>query len=171
MVNAGTLKKHNDTLIYKKRVGTEISDDKRRVTKMVYLYNDRIKDKIQREYEITKHIEYLGMKPPVILQRNSGVPIACLTMNRLKGKTLFDFISNDLKDLTTSQCIDLSIELLEALDKLHRKGIIHRDITENIHILINNGKISIYICDFDLSKFVHESDIEYHLWHILVHIT
>jgi len=161
-INAGTIVKneHDETLAYEKRVGNEVHHQKR-VIKMIYVNNSTCnKDKINFEYEITKNIKHLNMEPPVFLKLNGNQEIAFLIMNRLPGKTLIDFINDDLNKLNANQRIDLSIALLEALAQLHEKeGIIHRDLKpDNIHIEMIGNKFNIYIFDFGLSKFIQHDD-------------
>lgn len=79
-----------------------------------------------------------------------------LTMRQRKGETLFNFINaergrSEAHTLNTQERLDLTLSTLGALQDLHKKGVIHRDIKlENMFYQRNKNKIT--FIDFGFSK-------------------
>jgi len=76
--------------------------------------------------------------------------IPYLIISYIKGSTLERMI-NERKELSLSTIFKISRDILNALDVIHRKGMIHRDIKpSNIMIEDKNGKA--ILIDFGLEK-------------------
>lgn len=77
---------------------------------------------------------------------------------------LMDNNINILKNNTDSNILnDISIQLINTIEFLHNKGIVHRDIKPNNILLSNNNNNRIKICDFGFSKQIikNKKHIEY----------
>jgi serine/threonine protein kinase len=71
-----------------------------------------------------------------------------IVMELLEGKSLRDHIGG--KPMRVEEAIDLAIQITNALDVAHAKGIIHRDIKTTNIFVTNTGQAK--ILDFGLAK-------------------
>ena len=75
-----------------------------------------------------------------------------MVMELLKGQTLRDRSATG--PLVIDELLQWSIEIVDALDAAHRKGVVHRDI-KPVHIFIaERGQAK--ILDFGLAKLTAE---------------
>lgn len=151
----GTFKVHNDSVIF--------DTHKNRLAKVEKhdAYNractqDAI-DSIYNELQLANLAGSGHMKQPAwVSYDDRPLMKSYLTMRQRKGETIFDFINNERMrspkhQLTTQQRIDMTLSLLTALQNMHKKGVIHRDIKlENIFYQFNKNKTT--FIDFGFSK-------------------
>ena len=83
---------------------------------------------------------------------------AYITMEHLEGETLAAFLEREGK-VSEQQAMDLIIPVLQALEAVHEKGIIHRDIApDNIFLARSaDGELKVKLIDFGAAKFATTS--------------
>ena len=74
-----------------------------------------------------------------------------IAMELLEGQSLDQLLL--LGPTPVPRCIEITIQLSDALDTAHRKGIVHRDIKPANIFITRNGTVK--ILDFGLAKLVH----------------
>lgn len=79
---------------------------------------------------------------------------AYITMEYLEGETLSAFMEREGR-LSEKQTMELMLPVLQALEQVHEKGIIHRDISpDNIFLsLDDHGGLHVKLIDFGAAKF------------------
>lgn len=74
---------------------------------------------------------------------------AYIVMDYVPGLTLKDYVRKN-GCFTFSDCVNLLLPLIEGLDKIHRQGLVHRDISPDNLMLTPNGKL--YLLDLGAAK-------------------
>ncbi len=75
---------------------------------------------------------------------------AYMAMDFVEGRTLLDLIENDPARLTPQMVKNLLVQLLQAVDFIHRHDILHRDISPD-NILIDDNNLPVLI-DFGAAR-------------------
>src|SRR5215831_13499888 len=77
-----------------------------------------------------------------------------IAMELLEGESLSERMLS--RPLTNDQILDIAIQVADALDAAHRKGIIHRDIKPANIFITTRGRAK--VLDFRLAKLARERD-------------
>lgn len=131
-----------------------------------YLYQLRTDEVTQRDYAmVLRHARALeGIAHPNLLPLFAAVPLLdnYLTVTPRMAGTLRQMVSSHA--LRPRQRVELYMQALSGLDRLHQAGFIHRDVTLR-NILVDEHCQRAMLFDFDLTLAVEEVAQESYLSH------
>lgn len=83
----------------------------------------------------------------------SGRPF--FVMELIKGRPITEYC--DAKQLTTQQRLELFIQVCQAIQHAHQKGVIHRDIKpSNVLVAQHDDRPVVKVIDFGVAKALHQ---------------
>src|SRR5438477_279002 len=113
-----------------------------------------IEERFQREAQIVAQMDHPGIVPIHDLGRHDGSLF--FVMPIVVGTNLRHMLWEG--SLRLGEVVDIGIQVADALDYSHSRGIVHRDIKpENIMVARSNEGIRVRVMDFGLAHMTTES--------------
>ncbi|HEY6146313.1 MAG TPA: serine/threonine-protein kinase, partial [Thermoanaerobaculia bacterium] len=101
-------------------------------------------ERLKREARAASSLEHPNICTIHDIDEAEGRPF--IVMELLEGDTLRDFVSSHRPNLERQ--IEIAIQIVDALDKAHRRGVIHRDLKPGNVMLTKSG---VKLLDFGLA--------------------
>jgi len=110
-------------------------------------------DRFEREARAASRLNHPNVCTIHDIEENDGHPF--IVMERLEGESLKQRIHG--KPLAFDELLDVAVQVVEALEAFHAKGIIHRDIKPANLFITNTGQVK--ILDFGLAKLSRDQGV------------
>jgi TolB-like protein/tRNA A-37 threonylcarbamoyl transferase component Bud32/Flp pilus assembly protein TadD len=111
-------------------------------------------ERLKREARAASSLEHPNICTIHDIDEADGRPF--IVMELLEGETLRDYISSHRPNF--DRLLEISIQIVDALDAAHSRGVVHRDIKPGNILITRRGQAK--LMDFGLAKWVPGSGPE-----------
>ncbi|TYA10214.1 protein kinase [Paenibacillus faecis] len=111
----------------------------------------RAENFLKREADILKTVGHPQIPEYIDLFKDKNG--AYLVMSFLHGDTFEDLIFDQGKRLTEEDCVRYTLDLLDLVEHIHQKGLVHLDLRIP-NVFIHDGRL--YLIDFGLARKIGE---------------
>ena len=105
---------------------------------------------VHREIQTQASLAHPGLAKLMAVYKSSKK--MRLVLEYLEGGTLFNYVK-ERGDVDESQTMNVVQQLLEAVDHMHRKGVVHRDIKLDNIVFKDQEQEAVKLIDFGLGAF------------------
>ncbi len=113
------------------------------------------RERFIREFHTVASLNHPGIATLYEADETSEGRVYCV-YEKVDGETLTERIERG--DLTTKECIDIGVQLADALAAAHRVGVVHRDIKPDNVMVTAEGRVK--ILDFGLARTEQSTPLE-----------
>lgn len=112
---------------------------------------ERLKSRFNREIKITKTLSASGVTP-IYHSSGSALGAKFMVQERVCGASLFKMLKEEAMQWSVSRKSEVICALVDAVGRIHKHKIIHRDISPKNIIIKNDGSLS--IIDFGAAAYI-----------------